>query len=62
MWRKQICITDLDTALWQFSNTPEDKFQDQLMLIRNIWYTQVQNQQRKAWTKNLKDILYKSKQ
>ena len=49
-------------AHWQFDNKPEDKFQDQLTLIQKIWYTQVKNQQKKAWTYNLKDILDQSKQ
>ena len=54
---KQSCMPSLDTAHRQFDNTPKDKFQDQWELIQWMQYTQVKNQQNKAWTNNLKDIL-----
>ena len=47
----------LDTAHWQFANTLEDKFQYQWTHIQLIWYTQGINQQNRAWTKNLVDVL-----
>ena len=52
----------LDTPHRQCVNTPEDNFQDQWTLIQLMKYTQVNNQQKKAWTKNSKDILYQEKQ
>ena len=33
MWGKQTRMSSLDMANRQFSNTPEDKFQDQLTLL-----------------------------
>ena len=35
--RNQTCMSSLDTDHIQFSNTPEDKFQDQNMMIRLMW-------------------------
>ena len=55
-------MSSLDTSHRQFANTPEDKFQDQWALIQWMKYTQVNNQQNKAWTNNLKDIFDQSKQ
>ena len=43
----------------KISNTPKDKFQDQLTLIQYIWYIQINNQQKKSWTKKFKDIYIK---
>ena len=54
---KQIRMYCLDMVPWQFVNTSEDKFQDQWALIQLIWYTQVDNQQKKAWTNKLREIL-----
>ena len=54
---EQIHMSRLDTAHWQFSITPEDKLQYQWTLIQYIWYTQVNNQQKKARMNNLKGIL-----
>ena len=34
---KKIRMYGLDTAHWQFTNTPRDKFQDQWTLIRLMW-------------------------
>ena len=31
-------------------------------MIQKIWYTQINNQQKKAWTKNLKEILDQANQ
>ena len=62
LWGKQLCIYGLDTSHSKFDNTPEDKFQDQQILIKEILWKQVNNQQNKAWTKNLKDILHQAKQ
>ena len=36
--------------------TPEEKFQNQQMLIQSIKNTQVKNQQRNYWAMNLKKI------
>ena len=57
----QIHMSGLDMSHWQFAITPEDRLQDQWMLIKWIWYTQVNNQQNKSWANNLKDILDQAK-
>ena len=59
---KQICMSGLDTAQWKFSITSEDKFKYQWILIPYLRYRKVNNQQNKAWTKNLKYILDKINQ
>ena len=59
---KQIQLSSLDMSHLKFANTPHNKFQDQWMLIQLIWYTQVYNQQKKAWTKKLTNVLDEEKQ
>ena len=59
---KQIRMSGLDTAQSQFSNTTKEKFQDKWTQTQWIWYTQVNNQQNKAWTDSLRDILDQEKQ
>ena len=36
LWREKICMYSWDTAYRQFSNTPEEKFQDKKIMIRLI--------------------------
>ena len=62
LWGEQRCMSSLDTANRQFANIPKDKFKDQWALIQWMKYTQVKNQQNKAWTNNLKYIFDQSKQ
>ena len=62
LWGKKIRMSSLDTSYCQFANTSEDKFYDQRTLIQLIWYTQVNNQQKKYWTKNLMEVLYQENQ
>ena len=59
---KQIRMSGLDMAQSQFSNTTKEEFQDKLTQTQWIWYTQVNNQQNKAWTDSLRDILDQEKQ
>ena len=57
---KQIRMSGLDTAHWQFAIPPEDRLQDEWTPIQWIWYTQFNNQQNKYWTNNLKHVLYQA--
>ena len=55
-------MSGLDMAQSQFSNTTKEEFQDKLIQTQWIWYTQVNNQQNKAWTDSLRGILDQEKQ